>query len=345
MKYTMLGPVVELGRLLDCRIGGGGGGGVEGTEDENGTVSAMPAHRGLRHLLLRRSASCEARAAARVVFGWYSSGSGRRWRFASCFEQRGTVANSVSHPSLLRLEVPNGLRMGGLEHRTVPRPDLDTETAEFTDFVRVVGDETHRLHTQVGEQGGHTTVVAVLLRQAQEGVGIDCVAPETLLQLVRRQFVCQPDAPPLLGHVQQHTHPSIPEQPQGRVQLLGAVAFPRAEHLARLTLIMHPQRHCLPPCHVPEHHRHNVTHHRVVVPAHVHRALLRRQRTHHPHARHFAGCGRLPGTRQGFRDNARAQALDGLVNALSLITACPTTAAPRIPQPLDRVLAPGGVLD
>ena len=81
-------------------------------------------------------------------------------------------------------------------------------------------------------------VVAGVGREAEVHVGLDGVHAG-VLQLVGADLVHEADAAPLLAHVEDDAAALGGDARHGGVQLLAAVAAPRAEHVAREALGVH----------------------------------------------------------------------------------------------------------
>src|SRR5690606_42077523 len=112
----------------------------------------------------------------------------------------------------------------------------------------VVRSQAQLAGAAVAQDLAARAVVAVIHLEAEGLVGLDRVHPP-LLQLVGAKLVQQPDAAPLLLHVEDHA-PALPLYLlHGHGQLIAAVAPHRTEYVARHALRVHADEHrlILPP--------------------------------------------------------------------------------------------------
>ena len=118
------------------------------------------------------------------------------------------------------------------------RVDDDAVRAERLHLERVVREQPDRADAQVLEHGRRRRVVARVVGQAEQAVGVDRVVPVGL-ELVGADLVAEPDPAPLLPEVEQHALPTAGDLGLRGLELLLAVALERAERLARQALGVH----------------------------------------------------------------------------------------------------------
>ena len=136
----------------------------------------------------------------------------------------------MPHAPRLGLQIAFVVRVG----RHVQRQALDHRDAQALQgqhFGRVVGQQAHALHAQLLEHAGRHGVVAGIVGQAQQAVGLDRVGPR-LLQRVGANLVDQADAPALLAQVQQHAAPGLGDGLQAGLKLSPAVTLQAVERVA-----------------------------------------------------------------------------------------------------------------
>ena len=112
-------------------------------------------------------------------------------------------------------------------------------TLQTHHFLRVVGQQADPFHSQIRQHLSPKAVVSQVHRKAQLQISFYGVQT-LLLQLVGFDLGTQPDASPLLPHVENDPSTFLFDSRHGRVQLGAAVASARAENVSGQAFAVHP---------------------------------------------------------------------------------------------------------
>src|SRR5262245_5484014 len=107
----------------------------------------------------------------------------------------------------------------------------------------VVRDDAHLADAEVVEDLGAHAVVAQVRGEAEPLVRLHRVEPLAVLEAVRSDLVLEADAAAFLAHVEQHALALALDHAHGGLELLAAVAAPRAEGVARQALAVDADEH------------------------------------------------------------------------------------------------------
>ena len=108
-------------------------------------------------------------------------------------------------------------------------------------LVRIIRKQPQFANSESLQRLGRKFVIARIRREAKLPIGLHCVEPR-VLQLVRLQFIDQPDAAPLLRQIQQHPRRCLRDLPQRKFKLRPAIAALRRKHISRQALRMDPHQ-------------------------------------------------------------------------------------------------------
>src|SRR5256712_354444 len=195
------------------------GGGPAGSARRGGGASrARERNRRRAMAWCVRSQSRKARRSPRT-------GSSRR---SSCADRR--RLEEMPKALLLRSEVANVRRRGRHLERDAFRY-VDAVRAEFLDLRGVVRHQLNRCHAKHSEHARGTLVTPEVRGEAKDAICVDGVET-VVLEVVRRDLVDDPDAPSLLGEVQQDAFRRASESPHCGIELFATVAPLRAEDIA-----------------------------------------------------------------------------------------------------------------
>src|SRR5439155_22085993 len=115
---------------------------------------------------------------------------------------------------------------------------FETVALEANNFLRVICKEPELPDTEVKKDLCAESVIAQVARIPESCVRLDGIE-SFLLQFVCMDFCRQPDTTTFLPHVNQNTLAFLLDLPQGRVQLISAVASARSKNIAGETLAVH----------------------------------------------------------------------------------------------------------
>ena len=121
---------------------------------------------------------------------------------------------------------------------------LEAEALDAGDLARVVREDADRREPELGEDLGADAVLPRVGREAELDVRLDRVEP-VLLELVGLQLRQEPDAAPLLGHVEQDAALLGGDPAERELELLAAVAAERVEDVAGEALRVDADEHVL----------------------------------------------------------------------------------------------------
>src|SRR6266436_5810761 len=100
---------------------------------------------------------------------------------------------------------------------------FQTVTLQADNFFRIIGEEPELPHTQIEKNLCAQAVIAQVSCVTEFRIGLYSVE-SFLLQLVSVNLRCQSNTAPLLSHVNQNALAFLLDLPQGRVQLISAIA-------------------------------------------------------------------------------------------------------------------------
>ena len=147
----------------------------------------------------------------------------------------------MAHPGALGRQIVLVLRPRRHDQR-LPPDDPQPQLGQRRLLGRVGRQQPHLPHTEVGEHLDRLVIGAGVGGVAQLQVGVHGVEPG-VLQRIRPQLLAQPDAAALVpADVDHCSAPFGPDQPQRLLELLAAVAAPRAERVAGQALGVHPDQ-------------------------------------------------------------------------------------------------------
>jgi len=140
----------------------------------------------------------------------------------------------MPEPLFLRAQVAHVRgRHGDLKRDSLR--DADPVPLELLDFRRVVRHEPHGGDPQDAQHARRALVVPEVRGESEDPVRIDRIEA-VVLEVVCGDLVRDPDAPPFLGHVEQHPHGRATDSLHRRVELLAAIAPFGSEDVARHAL-------------------------------------------------------------------------------------------------------------
>ena len=122
--------------------------------------------------------------------------------------------------------------------------DFDAGLDKPVELGRVVGHEHHAGAAQHLQHADRHAIVALVVVEAERGVGIDRVEA-CVLQLVGPHLVGKTDATALLGEIEDHATARFVEPRQRQLELIAAIAAAGAEHVAGQACRMDANRHRL----------------------------------------------------------------------------------------------------
>ena len=120
-----------------------------------------------------------------------------------------------------------------------PSDDVDSMLAKSVHLGRVVRHEPHAPHSERAQHLRRAAVVARVLGEPEETVGLERVEA-VLLQGVRPELVGESDAPALLPEVEQDARVVPPDRLERRRELIPAVAAKRAQGVPGQALRVKP---------------------------------------------------------------------------------------------------------
>ena len=154
----------------------------------------------------------------------------------------------MTHFFALGVEVALVMAVGGNDDRYA-LDDFEPVPFEPRDLARIVRHQTELTDPEIDQHLRTFSVVAKIRSKTERHVRLDRVEP-LLLLLVRMQLVRQPDATPLLSHVENSPAAFLLDHLHRRVELGTAIAALGPEDIARETFGMNPDQRRLPVPHI-----------------------------------------------------------------------------------------------
>src|ERR1700730_14265535 len=121
----------------------------------------------------------------------------------------------------------------GIDRRVEREPPdhVDARAGNAGALPRIVGEQGPVGAAGHREHGVGDAVVALVVVEAERGVGVDGVEP-LLLELIGAHLVDETDPAPFLVEVENHAAAGLVEPRHSELELIAAVAAARAEHVA-----------------------------------------------------------------------------------------------------------------
>ena len=132
--------------------------------------------------------------------------------------------------------------------------DLDTGLGEAVDLGRIVGEQHHPVAAEHLQHADRDAVVALVIVEAERGVGVHRVEA-AVLKLVGAHLVGETDAAAFLREIEDDAAAGLLQPRQRKLELIAAIAAPRAEHVAGETGRMDAHRHRLGEVRLADDHR------------------------------------------------------------------------------------------
>src|ERR1051326_1383240 len=150
----------------------------------------------------------------------------------------------------------------GVDRRVERQPTshVDSGAGETIELRRIVGEQADTRAAEHLEHARGNAVVALVVVEAEGGVGVDRVEA-LILELISAHLVDEPDAAPFLLEIEDHAAAGLVEPRQRELELVAAVAAARAEHVAGEAGRMQPHRHRLGKNRLANHDRDRVAAH------------------------------------------------------------------------------------
>ena len=144
----------------------------------------------------------------------------------------------VSHLVLLRFQIKFIIFLR-LDLNRHPFADRKAKPIQTVNFARIIGQQPEGFHSHITQDLCSYPVLSQICSKTEFNICLHGI-PALFLELVRLQFVDQPDPPAFLTHVQKNS-PALCLNPlHGSIQLLSAVAPCRSKHITSQALGMYP---------------------------------------------------------------------------------------------------------